>query len=72
MRKLNKKVWPYQIAIKSDNESEIDLWCRDNIGLRFRQWYGYMYKDKRMYAFGDEATLLVFKIRWGNYVSKSI
>jgi hypothetical protein len=72
MRKLNKKVWPYQVQVKSENDGDIDQWCKDNIGIRFRQWYGYMYKDRRMYAFTDEGTLLVFKLRWGNYVSQAV
>lgn len=69
MRKLNKKVWPYQVRVLIEKPEEIDQWCRENIGLRFQQWYGYMYENKRMYAFSDEGTLLVFKLRWGNYVS---
>jgi hypothetical protein len=75
VRKLNKKVWPYQTEIKSDNSKEIDQWCRDHVGIRFRDWYGYMHKDKRLYAFSDEEMLLVFKLRWGygdNYVQKVI
>ena len=75
MRKLNRKLWPYQIEVKSTNSEEIDQWCRENVGLRFRHWYGYMIDNRRLYAFMDEEMLLVFKLRWGygdNYVQKII
>lgn len=77
MRKLKQAVWPYQLGIKvaapnygvalSDDALEIDKWCSEILGRRFDAWYGYNDdKDKRIYAFRDEATLLVFKITWGH------
>ena len=64
MRKLKKEVWPFQTTIKSTNES-IDKWCEETLGRRFRDWYGYYSPDEgRIYAFKDEATLIVFKLRW--------
>lgn len=66
MRKLKKELWPFQIILKSGSE-EIDKWCEEAIGRRFLDWYGYYYQDNtKIYAFKDEATLLVFKLRW-NY-----
>lgn len=49
-------------------------WCKQSIGIRFRDWYSYNLSsndsatDKsRVFAFKDEATLLVFKLTWGQY-----
>lgn len=71
MRKLKHDVWPYQITIKSTDES-IDKWCVESLGQRFREWYGYYTThEERIYAFKDEATLLVFKIKWGQYGTKA-
>lgn len=65
MRKLKTNVWPYTIAIQSNNFSP-DQWCSDNVGRRFADWYSYDdSRRKRVYAFKDEATLLVFKLKWG-------
>jgi hypothetical protein len=64
VRKLKKEVWPFQITIKTTNEG-IDKWCEENLGKRFQEWYGYYTThEERIFAFKDEATLLVFKLRW--------
>lgn len=64
MRKLKTETWPFQISIKSGN-SNIDEWCEETLGRRFRDWYGYnTTHEERIYAFKDEATLIVFKLRW--------
>ena len=63
MRKLKQEVWPFQITIMSNNDS-IDDWCRENIGRRFRDWYGYYATEGRIYAFKEAADLIVFKLRW--------
>lgn len=64
MRKLKQEIWPYQTSVKSVNEESIDDWCIENIGRRFREWYGYTHTNGKVYAFKDEATLIVFKLRW--------
>ncbi len=76
MRQLKKNVWPYQIVLKNEvpingvfvlPSDATDKWCSETLGIRFKDWYGYnLDKDKRVYAFKDEATLLVFKLTWGN------
>jgi hypothetical protein len=44
----------------------MDEWCSEGVGRRFKDWYGYNTWDKkRIYAFKDEQTLLVFKLIWG-------
>lgn len=64
MRKLKQDVWPCQYIIISTNDS-VDDWCNQNIGRRFRDWYGYDNTNKeRIYAFREEADLIVFKLRW--------
>jgi len=64
VRKLKQEVWPHQIRIKHDGLTTIDDWCAENIGKRFNEWFSYNAEDKRVYAFKDEATLIVFKLRW--------
>lgn len=76
MRTLNRKVWPYSIKIRiqADSEAEMaskaramDLWCQQNTGVRFKEWYAYnLDMEHRTYAFKTEEELLIFKIRW-NY-----
>lgn len=75
MRNLKKDIWPYQIRLNMPNLHTVkellapDEWCVNTVGRRFVDWYSYSLTDKsRVYAFKDEATLLVFKITWGNYV----
>lgn len=68
MRKLKKHVWPYQITVPSSPENaKGDAWCKSNIGQRFKDWYSFDtdYGRKRIFAFKDEETLLVFKLKWG-------
>lgn len=55
---------------KDEIDQEIHNWCTETIGHRFLQWFSYsMDIDKRVYSFKDEETLLVFKLKWGQYVS---
>lgn len=74
MRTLKKEVWPYQVMVKMPaietvkELAALDNWCKDSVGRRFVDWYSYGLGDRtRIYAFKDEATLLVFKIAWGHY-----
>lgn len=71
MRKLKHKVWPHQIVVKVGIGDSHDVgmakWCNENLGFRFKQWYSYSTgADNRLYAFKDESTLLVFKLKWGH------
>jgi hypothetical protein len=79
VRHLKKDIWPYQIFIKLEfgwitsveELTSIDTWCTQNVGNRFREWYSYnLDGGTKIYAFKDEATLLVFKLRWSEYVVK--
>ncbi len=72
MRVLKKNVWPYQISLilahESNIDEEISVWCNTSVGYRFKEWYSYSENSSnRVYAFKDEATLLVFTLKWGNY-----
>jgi len=74
VRNLKKDVWPFQIKIRTSDNPTVkellgpDVWCTQVVGRRFVDWYSYNLTDKtRVFAFKDEATLLVFKIAWGNY-----
>jgi hypothetical protein len=76
VRKLKKNVWPYQsvlnLEIDDQQDKEMVKWCNETIGLRFRDWYSYSFnRNRRIYAFKDEATLLVFKIKWGQHGTKA-
>jgi hypothetical protein len=64
VRVLNKKIWPYQIHLKIDNNLLIEEWCVDAIGLRTIRWYNYYTYDRVIYSFKDQADLLAFKLRW--------
>ena len=64
MRKLKHGVWPFQANIGKTNDESIDDWCRENIGRRFNDWYGYYGTDGRIYAFKEAADLIVFKLKW--------
>lgn len=73
MRKLKQEIWPHQISLKirQDDkvETEMVAWCNENLGHRFKQWFSYSFDvENRLYAFKDEGTLLVFKLKWGQYV----
>jgi len=64
VRRLSIKSWPFQIVIKSDN-SDVDDWCVENVGKRFYDWYEYYTPDRgRIFAFREESSLLIFKLRW--------
>ena len=67
MRKLKTELWPYQITIPVSNNGKLDdRWCDAYIGRRFRDWYSFnVDHNKRLFAFKDEETLLVFKLKWG-------
>ncbi len=72
MRQLKKEFWPYSTRLYNVADNvDPDKWCRETVGYRFKDWYSYSFDSKeRMYAFKDEATLLVFKLKWGNYASR--
>lgn len=75
MRKLKHDVWPCQINLKIRQNDKIDdeifKWCNETIGLRFKNWFSYSYGvEDRLYAFKDSETLLVFKLKWGQYVNR--
>lgn len=72
MRKLKREIWPYEIILQKaetiPDARNIDKWCNETLGYRFRDWYSYsIHGDNRIFAFRDEAVLLVFKLKWGNY-----
>lgn len=75
MRTLKKEIWPHQVFVKMPTAETVnelvalDNWCARSIGRRFVDWYSYGVNDNttRIYAFKDEATLLVFKLTWGHY-----
>lgn len=66
MRQLKKEIWPYTTRLYNlDDKSDPDKWCKEAIGQRFRDWYSYTDgQNERCYGFKDEATLLVFKLKW--------
>lgn len=68
MRVLRKNVWPATVRITSDNHKPLAKWCEDNCGYRFQGWYSYKAYahpvDTVIYAFKDEQTAMVFKLRW--------
>lgn len=64
MRKLKIGVWPFQITT-CNLDKEIDKWCEEYLGYRFRNWYSYFINDReRVFAFKDSETLLIFKLKW--------
>lgn len=68
MRQLKSKIWPYTITIGCITaiNNSIDEWCSRNVGRRFSEWYGYnLDVERRIYAFKNQETLLVFKLIWG-------
>ena len=74
MRQLKKEIWPYQISLfdlELHNLEEITKWCTHHLGYRFRGWYSYVFnRDEHVFAFKDQETLLVFKLKWGNYATR--
>jgi hypothetical protein len=74
VRTLKKEIWPYQITVTMATHEKVnelvivDNWCAESIGRRFKDWYSYNSGElSRVYGFKDEATVLVFKLTWGNY-----
>lgn len=70
MRKLKKSVWPHQVIIdnKHYGDESPDDWCKIHVGIRFKDWYGYVEKIdpyKKIFSFKDGPTALRFKIIWG-------
>jgi hypothetical protein len=67
MRQLKASIWPFTVKIYNDNTTTVDDWCKENLGHRFNEWYSYNDGNSgRKYAFKDERTLLVFKLRWNS------
>jgi hypothetical protein len=69
VRVLKKELWPYQISIPLREwgpDHAPEKWCKEHVGRRFKEWYSWKDKQERtwMFAFKDEATLLVFKLAW--------
>ena len=68
VRVLRKEIWPYQVVLRNESDEPL-AWCKEYVGRRFRDWYSYNMSSKSIvYAFRDEHTLLIFKLKWGNYV----
>lgn len=65
MRVLKKAIWP-TTAVLTDNTKESDDiikdWCNLNIGKSC--WIRYISGTQQVYAFRDEQSLLLFKLRW--------
>jgi hypothetical protein len=74
MRQLKRSIWPHQIALydlDTKTLEDISKWCTEHLGYRFQGWYSYIFNGKEyVFAFKDDATLLVFKLKWGNYASR--
>jgi len=67
MRVLKKDIWPAVVNITAEKHTEMILWCEVNCGRRFRDWYSYKVygaSNTVIYAFKDEPTAMVFKLRW--------
>lgn len=63
MRKLKKNIWPHVVSIKEPKDKKPDEWCKDHVGIRFKDWYSYSPTiGVREYAFKDTETMLVFKL----------
>jgi hypothetical protein len=67
MRHLNKKIWPYQITLRTDTSHS--AWLVEHIGKCNEDWYCYFDNNSKntIFAFREEASLLAFKITRGHY-----
>ena len=71
MRKLKIAIWPYQLIISTNNENAEDRrntalrqeWCENT--LEPLDWYSYTVNYATVYAFKDEAIMLIFKLTLG-------
>lgn len=73
MRVLKRNIWPHVCTLILDTGTleKIEVWCAESLGHRFHEWYSYDVMHGRTYGFKDESVLLVFKLKWGQYVYKN-
>ena len=68
MRRLNKKYWPYRIAIESNNSdrfSEICDWLRGKLPGKDEWNLVYSVNDTKCdFYFRDESAAVMFAMRW--------
>lgn len=58
-RKMNKKIWPYQITVKHlDESNESIVWLRKKFDKH--QWY----QNGTCVCFKDEKEYLMFCLKW--------
>ena len=68
MRVLNKKYWPWSIRVEPSELGKMCKWCRDNIGVGCNEWLLYSSGIEEVFAFKDESTVVMFKLKWGEYI----
>lgn len=72
MRELKKDIWPYRLCLEVGSDDlmsdQISAWIKDHMGFRFKDWYSYTFDRTTIYAFRDSEAMMVFKLKWGQYV----
>lgn len=64
MRHLKRSTWPYQATLRNEVVADICNWCRQNAGAQMHEWMWFTQYNDAIFAFKDEATYLMFKLRW--------
>ena len=64
MRHLKRDTWPYQIMIRNEVVTDICDWCRQCAGTQMKEWVWFTRYDDAVFAFNDESTYIMFKLRW--------
>ena len=69
MRVLKKELWPYKVAVKSDNTKDItpvELWLGNKFGTFKGRWNVVYQYNRTDFYFRDQGDAVVFSLRWGS------
>ena len=70
MRELNKKLWPYNMRIRLDEdhpddvEESMESWLNTEIGARRNQWNAVYNMTNTVYYFRHAHDAMLFSLRW--------
>lgn len=64
MRHLKRITWPHQVIIRNEIVADICNWCRLHAGIQMKEWMWFTQYDDAVFAFKDESTYIMFKLRW--------
>lgn len=67
MRVLKKELWPYKVAVNSDNTKDItpvEIWLGNKFGTFKGRWNVVYQYNRTDFYFRDQGDAVVFSLRW--------